>query len=45
MSVDLAQVFKRWIKIIAIHWINLYSLDSAIDFPNTHSRDNDLAGG
>ena len=44
MSVHLAQVFKRW-KIIAIHWINLYPLDSAIDFPNTHSPDNDLSGG
>ena len=29
----------------AIHWINLYPLDSAIRFPNTHPLGNDLSCG
>ena len=31
----------------AIHWINinLYSVDNAIDFPNTYPLDRDLSGG
>ena len=29
----------------AIHRINLYSLDSAISFPNTYPLDSDLSGG
>ena len=29
----------------AIHRINLYSLDSAIGFPNTYPLDGDLSGG
>ena len=28
----------------AIHWINLYSLDSAVGFPNTYPLDRDLSG-
>ena len=28
----------------AIHWINLYSLDSAVGFPNTYPLDSDLSG-
>ena len=28
----------------AIHWINLYPLDSAIAFPNTYALDSDLSG-
>ena len=29
----------------AIQWINLYSLDSAVGFPNTYPLDSDLSGG
>ena len=29
----------------AIHWINHYSLDSVIGFPNTYPLDSDLSGG
>ena len=29
----------------AIHWINLYPMDSAIGFPNTYRPDSDLSGG
>ena len=29
----------------AIHWINLYPEDNAIDFPNTYPLDSDLSGG
>ena len=29
----------------AIHRINLYSVDSAISFPNTYPLDSDLSGG
>ena len=28
-----------------IHWINLYPVDSVIDFPNTYLLDSDLFGG
>ena len=27
-----------------IQWINLYSVDNAIDFPNTYLLDSDLTG-
>ena len=29
----------------AIHWINLYPMDSAIGFSNTYPLDRDLSGG
>ena len=29
----------------AIHWINLYPLNSAIGFPDTYPLDSDLSGG
>ena len=29
----------------AIHWINLYPVDSAVGFPNTYPLDSDLSGG
>ena len=29
----------------AIYWINHYSLDSSIGFPNTNPLDSDLSGG
>ena len=29
----------------AIHWINLYPLNSAIGFPSTYRLDSDLSGG
>ena len=29
----------------AIRWINLYSVDNAIGFPNTYLLDSDLTGG
>ena len=29
----------------AIHWINVYPLNSAIGFPNSHPLDSDLSGG
>ena len=29
----------------AIHWINLYSADNAIGFPNTYPLDSDLSVG
>ena len=29
----------------AMHWINLYPLDSAIGFPNTYQLDSDLFVG
>ena len=29
----------------AIRWINLYSVDNAIGFPNTYPLDRDLSGG
>ena len=29
----------------AIQWINLYPVDNAIGFPNTHPLDSDLSGG
>ena len=29
----------------AIHWLNLYVVDNAILFPNTHPLDSDLSGG
>jgi len=29
----------------AIHWINLYPLDSSIGFPNIYPLDSDLSGG
>ena len=29
----------------AVHWRNLYPLDSAIVFPNTYLLDSDLSGG
>ena len=29
----------------AIRWINLYSVDSAIGFPNTYPLGSDLSGG
>ena len=29
----------------AIHWINLYPLDSTIGFPNTYPLVSDLSGG
>ena len=29
----------------AIHWINLYSVDNAIGFPNTYPLDRDLSSG
>ena len=29
----------------AIHWINLYPLNSAIGFPSTYRLDGDLSGG
>ena len=28
-----------------IQWINLYSVDNAIDFPNTYLLDSDLTSG
>ena len=30
---------------VAHRWINLYPMDSAIDFPNTYPLDSDLSGG
>ena len=39
----LALVVQKMDK--AIHWINLYPLDSAIGFPNTYQLDSDLSGG
>ena len=30
---------------IAIHWINLYPVDSAIGVPNTYPLDSDLSDG
>ena len=29
----------------AIQWMNLYSVDNAIGFPNTYPLENDLSGG
>ena len=29
----------------AIRWINLYSVDSVIGFPNTYQLDSDLSNG
>ena len=29
----------------AVHWINHYPVDSAIDFRNTYTLDSDLSGG
>ena len=29
----------------AIHWINLYPVDNAIDFPNTYPLYSELSGG
>ena len=29
----------------SIQWINLYSVDNAIGFPNTYLLDSDLTGG
>ena len=40
---DLALVVQKVDS--TIHWINLYSLDSAIGFPNTYPLDGDLSGG
>ena len=28
-----------------IHWINLFPVDEAIDFPNTYPLDSNLSGG
>ena len=50
------QLLKSWIKHYppgpscskggnAIHWINLYSVDNAIDFPNTYLLESDLSCG
>ena len=39
------QLFKKVDKFIAIHRINLYPLDSAIDFPHTNPLDSDLSCG
>ena len=30
--------------VVAIHWINLYPVESTIGFPNTNSLDSDLSG-
>ena len=40
---DLALVVQKVDS--TIHRINLYSLDSAIGFPNTYPLDGDLSGG
>ena len=39
----LALVVQKMDK--AIHWINLYPLNSAIGFRNTYPLDSDLSGG
>ena len=38
---DLAPVLQKLPS--AIHWINHYTLDSAISFPNTYPLDRDLS--
>ena len=43
LTFDLAPVVQKVDS--AIHRINLYSLDSAIGFPNTYPLDGDLSGG
>ena len=42
---DRAPVVQKLHISIAIHWLNLYPLDSAIGFPNTYPLDSDLSGG
>ena len=29
----------------AIHWINLYTVDTAVAYPNAYPLDSDLSGG
>ena len=43
LSGDLAPVVQKVDN--AIHWINHYPLDSAIDFAITYPQDTDLSGG